>query len=76
MPAGGTARSRNGAKLRGSDRKATARTKPSKDFDTELFLTTVGAGKPERIARRRIRSQIDAARDAKLGEILALDQRA
>jgi len=46
MPAGGTARARNGAKTRnGPDRKARARTRPSKDFDTELFLNTVGAGK-------------------------------
>jgi CRP/FNR family cyclic AMP-dependent transcriptional regulator len=48
MPAGGTARSRNGEKARGaSDRKAKARARarPSKDFDTQEFLTTVGAGR-------------------------------
>ena len=46
MPAGGTARARNGAKARGGpDRRARARTRRSQDFDTELFLTTVGAGR-------------------------------
>src|ERR1044072_1110409 len=45
MPAGGTARSKNGAKPRGTNRKVRARTTPSKEFDTELFLNTVGAGK-------------------------------
>ena len=47
MPAGGTtARARNGEKARGEPvRKARARTRLSKDFDTELFLTTVGIGR-------------------------------
>jgi CRP/FNR family transcriptional regulator, cyclic AMP receptor protein len=50
MPAGGTARSRNGEKARSaSDGKgkarARARARPSKDFDTQEFLTTVGAGR-------------------------------
>ena len=46
MPAGGTARSRNGAQARGgSARKGKARARPSKDFDTQEFLTTVGAGR-------------------------------
>ena len=46
MPAAGTARARNGEKARnGPVRKGKARARLSKDFDTELFLTTVGAGK-------------------------------
>ena len=46
MPAGGTATARNGQKTRsGSARKGKARTRPSNDFDTELFLTTVGVGR-------------------------------
>ncbi len=46
MPAGGTARATNGDKTRsGSARKGKARTRRSNDFDTELFLTTVGAGR-------------------------------
>ena len=57
MPAGGTARARNGEKTRnGPERKARARARPSKDFDTELFLTTVGSGKS--IATYRAKSYV------------------
>jgi CRP/FNR family transcriptional regulator, cyclic AMP receptor protein len=46
MPAGATATARNGQKTRsGSARKGKARTRPSNDFDTDLFLTTVGVGR-------------------------------
>ena len=45
MPAGGTARPKNGERRRGPERKARASTRRSQDFDTELFLTTVGTGK-------------------------------
>ena len=45
MPARGTVRPGNGVKPRGSVRKGRARTKASVEFDTERFLTTVGAGR-------------------------------
>src|SRR5215212_8213809 len=45
MPAGGTARKRTGEKARGSVSKAKGRSRAEETFDTELFLTTVGAGK-------------------------------
>lgn len=35
----------NGVKTRGSVRKAKVRARPLEDFDTERFLTTVGAGR-------------------------------
>src|SRR5215218_5663165 len=57
MPAGVTARARNGAKARsGPDRRARARTRRSQEFDTELFLTTVGVGRT--IATYRAKSYI------------------
>jgi len=45
MPAKGTARPRDKAKANGLGRRGKARTRPAPDFDTERFLTTVGAGR-------------------------------
>jgi CRP-like cAMP-binding protein len=45
MPASGAAKPGNGARTRASGRKDKARTAASEAFDTERFLTTVGAGR-------------------------------
>lgn len=56
MPAGGTARPKKSERRSGPERKARARNKASKDFDTEMFLTTVGTGKT--IATYRAKSYV------------------